>query len=168
MEQLLSLYNITTVQFFDSNNTSRNYAFSDKMVANNVFIEHYTTDPMEAEENKVVGDEKIEEDDEDPEYGSQLSVIMEHEKKYYQFLMFHSTYEIGVPVMLLQTIIFLTNLIEKTAPDQLIEYLNSICPDPLIPHEIPDKKFRDMANKMLKLKMKTVHNLIQERKADLN
>ncbi len=74
----------------------------------------------------------------------------------------------GIPVMLLQTIISLVKLIEETEPSQPIEHLTGIATDPLIPHDIPDKEFRDIANKMLKLKIQTVHNLIQEDNADLN
>lgn len=93
---------------------------------------------------------------------------MKHKNKYYQFLMFHNTIEIGVPVMLLQTITFLVKMIEEIDPGQLIEYLTRIATDPLISHDIPDKEFRDIANKMLKLKIETIHNLIQEDNADLN
>ncbi len=168
MEQVLSLYNIKSVRFFDNKNVAREYAFNDKMLANNIFIEYYSIDPNEEEENNVADDEEIEDDTEESDYGSQLSVIMEHHGKYYQFLMFHGTYEIGVPVLLLQTIIFLTDMIEKAKPNQLIEYFARIATDPLIPDEIPEKKFRDMANKMLKLKIKTIHDLIEKRQTDLN
>lgn len=168
MEQTLGIYNIKTVQFFDTKNVARKYAFSSKMLANNIFIEYYTIDPTEEEDLEVSDDEEIEDDVEDTEYGSHLSVIMEHKSKYYQFLLFHSVFEIGVPVMLLQTVIFLTNLIEKIEPAQLIEHFTSIATDPLIPHEIADKEFRDVATKMLKLKIQTVHDLIRADQAGLN
>jgi hypothetical protein len=160
---LASHYNIKTVQFVDNSEVDRHYVFSDKMLANEIFIEYYTIDTLESDEN-----EEIEDDTDGPEYGSQLSVVMKHSNRYYQFLMFHDTFEIGFPVMLLQTIVFLVKLIEEAEPNQLIEYLTEISSDPLIPHDIADRAFRDVANKMLKLKIKTIHNLIQEDKADLN
>ncbi len=137
------------------------------MWAENIAIEYYFADTFD-EESEETEDEDIEDEIEDPEYGSQLSVLMKHQNKYYQFLMYHDVVEIGVPVMLIQTILFLVRLIEQTEPDRLIEYLTSLATDPLIPHELPDKEFRDVANKMLKLKFQTIHNLNQEGKADLS
>lgn len=98
-------------------------------------------------QNEEMENEQIEDDTEESESGSQLSVIMKHKIKYYQSLMFYNTIEIGVPVMLLQTITFLVRLIEEIEPSQLIEHLTRIATDPLIPHNIPDKEFRDIANK---------------------
>ncbi|MFC6100768.1 hypothetical protein [Olivibacter domesticus] len=158
MEKLLTLYNIKTVGFVDSSHVERKYAFTSKMLANNVFIEYFTIDEFE----------EINDDSEPPEHGSRLSVIMEHRNKYYEFLMFHDAIEVGIPIILLQTIIFLIKLIEETEPDQLVEYLADVATDPLIPHEIPEKKFRDAALKMLKLKLQTVQNLIQEDNAARN
>jgi hypothetical protein len=128
------------------------------------------TDDNDIEELDIdeidIHDEDI--DEAEPEYGSRLSVIMKHKNKYYEFLMYHDTIEIGVPVMLLQTITFLVKLIDDSDPEKVIEYCATLSPDPLIPHEIPEKKFRNAANKMLKLKIQTVHNLIQEGNANLN
>lgn len=169
MDALLALYNIRTVRFWDSSGVERQYSFSSKMLANNIFIEHYTIDPSDMEDEEE-GDEVegIEEDYESPEYGSLLSVIMEHKGKHYDFVMFYNSVEIGAPVMLLQTIIFLVKLIEETKPAQLIEYLTSIATDPLIPHSIHDKEFRDSANNLIKLKLQTIHTLIQEDNAGRN
>jgi len=188
MKELLALYNIKTVHFFDNGHMARNFAFSKKMLANNIFIEHYAAGGLDEDEDEFAEDDEMEddemeddelEDDEQeddemeddaqyPEHGSQLSIVMEHKKKYYQFLMYHSTYEIGLPVMVLQTIVFLVDLIEKVEPGQLIDYISGIAIEPLIPHEIPEKDFRDAANKMLKLKIKFIHDLISEDNADLN
>lgn len=169
LKKILTLYNIKTVGFVDSSHVERKYAFTSKMSANNIFIEYYTIDDFVAEEDDdETGHEEIDDDAQAPEHGSRLSVILKHQNKYYEFLMFHDTIEIGIPIILLQTIIFLVKLIEESKSDQLIEYLASVATDPLIPHEIPDKEFREAAHKMLKLKIQTVQNLIQEGNADLN
>lgn len=171
MEKLLALYNIKTVGFVDSSHVERKYAFNSKMSAKNVFIEYFTIDDFAVEEEddrEETGHEEIDDDSESPEQGSSLSVIMKHKNKYYEFLMFRGTIEIGIPIILLQTIIFLVKLIEETEPDRLVEYLTGVAADPLIPHEIPDKEFRDAALQMLKLKLQTVQNLIQEDNATLN
>lgn len=177
MEKLFALYNIKTVGFLDGSNVARMFAFTSKMLANNIFIEFFTIDELAAEADiEETEDDDIEEvdmhdediDEVEPEYGSRLSVIMKHKNKYYEFLMYHDAIEIGVPVMLLQTITFLVKLIDDSEPEKLIEYFTTLSTDPLIPHEIPDKKFRNAANKMLKLKIQTVHDLIQEGKANLN
>lgn len=97
-----------------------------------------------------------------------LSVIIKHRNKYYDLLMYHDTMELGTPVILVQTIVFLVRLIEDTDPERLIEYLHGISPDPLIPHEIEDKKFRDSAQKLLELKIRKVQDLIREDKARHN
>lgn len=165
MDEILTFYNIRTVNFLDNSHVDRKYSFSNKMLANDIFIEYYSTDSLDAEENE---DAEIEDDYEIPEYGSQLSVIMKHQNKYYQFLMFHNTFEIGIPIMLLQTITFLVKMIENTKPGQLVEYLTNLSTDPLIPHEIPDREFREMAYEMLKQKIQTIQNLIKEENADLN
>lgn len=83
-------------------------------------------------------------------------------------LMYHDALEIGVPIMLLQTIIFIVKLIEETNPDLLVEYFTDVATDPLIPHELPDKEHRDVALKMLKARLQTIQDLIQEDNADLN
>lgn len=166
MEKLLALYNIKTVGFVDSSHVERRYAFNSKMSAKNVFIEYFTIDDFAVEEETE--HEEIDDDSESPEQGSSLSVIMKHKNKYYEFLMFRGTIEIGIPIILLQTIIFLVKLIEETEPDRLVEYLTGVAADPLIPHEIPDKEFGDAALQMLKLKLQTVQNLIQEDNATLN
>lgn len=166
MKEILALYNIKTVEFYDRRKVPHNFAFSEKMFKNNIFIEHYSSGAMDEEDE--FEDEDTEDDAENPEHGSQLSVVMKHKEKYYQFLMYHSTYEIGLPVIVLQTIIFLVDLIEKIDPAQLVVHLFGISPDPLIPHEILDIEFRDAANAMLKLKIETIHNLIKEGKAGLN
>lgn len=183
MVKLLSLYNIKTVQFIDNNAVERKYSFSDKMLANSIFIEYFTNDPFDFDEAADAESEEMEEDfdegdsdeddfDEDAldegDFGSSLSVIMKHRRKYYEFLMYHNTNEIGTPVLLLQTIIFLVKLIEEAEPDQLIEYLTSLSVAPLIPHEIEDKRFQEAARKMIKLKIQTVEELIQGNKANLN
>lgn len=168
MEQILAQNNIKTVRFFDRKHVAHNFSFSDKMLEDNIFIEYYSAGAMDEDEDELAEDEEIGDDVESAEHGSQLSVVMLHQNRYYQFLMYHGTYEIGLPVMLLQTIIFLTSLIEKTDRKQLVEYLTSISVDPLIPHEIPDKEFRGIANEMLKLKIETIHNLIIEGKSGLN
>lgn len=152
MEQALALYNIHTVRFFTNDNDSRNYAFTKKMLEHKIFLEYYSIDPLDEEELEIFEEE---------EFGVHLSVLLEYKTKYYQFSLFHNTWDIGIPVMLLQTIIFFSNLIERIEYDKLIEYLTSISIDALIPHEIPDKEFRAKANKLLKLKLQTVHNLIQ-------
>jgi hypothetical protein len=182
LEKLFALYNIKTVGFLDGSNVARMFAFTNKMLANNIFIEFFTVDESASEADlEETEDDDIEEvgidevdmhnediDEAEPEYGSRLSVIMKHKNKYYEFLMYHDTIEIGVPVMLLQTITFLVKLIDDSDPEKLIEYFTTLATDPLIPHEIPDKKFRNAANKMLKLKIQTIHDLIQEGKANLN
>jgi len=162
LEKLLaSKFNIKTVHFIDNSDVVRHYSFSDKMLANDIFIEYYSVDELESDEDDGDGSD-------DPEYGSQLSVVMKLKNRYYQFLMFHDVFEIGTPIMLLQTIVFLVKLIEEIAPGQLIEHLTEIATDPLIPHDIPEKRHRDIANKMLEVKMQTVHELIREGKSDLN
>ncbi|TXJ22285.1 MAG: hypothetical protein E6Q24_21200 [Chitinophagaceae bacterium] len=93
---------------------------------------------------------------------------MKHRGKYYEFLMYFNGVEIGTPVLLLQTIIFLVKLIEEAEPDQLIEYLTSLSVDPLVPHEIVDKEFRDIARALIKLKIQTAEELIRKKKAKLN
>ncbi|RKE52460.1 hypothetical protein [Sphingobacterium detergens] len=153
MEQTLTLYNINTVRFFDNRNVARNYAFTKKMVEHNIFLEYYTIDPLEEEDVEMIDEEK--------DYGSHLYVLLEREGKYYQFSLFHDVFEIGIPVMLMQTIIFFFFLIEKIEIEKLIEHLVGISIDALIPHEIKDKEFRDNAKKLLNLKLQTVHNLIQ-------
>jgi len=182
LEKLLALhYNIKTVHFFDSKGVDHRYVFTDKMLANEIFIEYYTVDDDIEEEEYIddgeLEDEDLEEEDESdlddgeeayPDYGSQFSVVMKHDSKYYQFLMYHSKDEIGVPIILLQSIVFVVKLIEESNPDRLIEYLTSLSPDPLIPHQIGERRFRQAANTLIKLKIQTIHRLIQEGKADLN
>ncbi|NLR67888.1 hypothetical protein HGH92_26525 [Chitinophaga varians] len=165
MEKILALNNIKTVDFIDNSNVVRKYSFTSKMVANSIFIEYYTIGEFEVDEEDYEDDEENDEDFELPEQGSRLSVLLKHRNKYYEFLMFHDTVEIGVPIILLQTIIFLVKLIEETEPDQLIEYLTGVATDPLIPHEIEDKEFRSAALKLLKVKFQTIENLIQENDA---
>lgn len=183
MKELLALYDIKTVHFFDSRGVAINFAFSKKMLANNIFIEHYSAGGLDEDEDELADDDEMEDDEmgddeleddelEDgsqyPEHGSRLSIVMEHRKKYYQFVMYHNTYEVGLPVMVLQTIVFLVGLIEKVEPGQLIDYISSIAIEPLIPHEIHEKDFRDVAKDLLKTKIKFIHNLIREENADLN
>ena len=128
------------------------------MFSENIFIEYFSVNP---------DDDDIDED-EDTEYGAQLSLIMKQQNLYYQFLMYHGAFEVSTPVMLLQTILFLIKTIEDISPDQFVKYFSSMSPDPLIPHEIPDKEFRDTANKMLKLKLERILDLIQDDNAELN
>jgi hypothetical protein len=45
MEKLLSLYNIKMVWFLDASNVSRNYAFSSKMLANDIGEDYITIWP---------------------------------------------------------------------------------------------------------------------------
>lgn len=169
MEKILALNNIQTVGFVDASNVERKYAFTSNMAANSIFIEYYTVDEFAVE---IESDDE-EEDDfngdvESPEHGSSLSVVMKNKGKYYEFLMYHNTFEIGVPVLLIQTIIFLVKLIGETGPDKLVEYLTALATDPLIPHEITDKEFKDAALKMLKVKIQTIENLIHKSKSSLN
>jgi hypothetical protein len=179
LEKLLALYNIRSVTFLDSRQTERKYAFTSKMLANNIFIEYYTINDLAvaADEEEIEDDdiddvdihyEDMEDDEVEDEYGSQLSVVMKHKNKYYQFVMFYNTVEIGFPILLLQTIIFIVKLIEETEPGKLVEYLMSISPAPLVPHEISDKEHRDIANDLLKLKIQTVHELIKDNNARHN
>ena len=167
MRKLLLLHNISTVQYLDNSNVERTYAYTDKMLANDVFIEYYSVGDLETEENVEEMKEDVE-NDSIPDYGSQLSVIMKYKHKYYQFLMFHNAVEIGSPVILLQTIVFLVNLISTTSAELLVDYLTDLSTEPLIPHLIEDSEFRNAANGMLRVKVKTIHELIQEHKADLN
>ncbi|WP_298709738.1 hypothetical protein [uncultured Chitinophaga sp.] len=170
MEKILALNNIQTVGFIDASNVERKYAFTSKMAASSVFIEYFTIDEfaVEVEDDEEEGEEDFNDDVESPEHGSSLSVIMKNKGKYYEFLMYHNTFEIGVPVILVQTIIFLVKLIEESGPDQLVEYLTSLATDPLIPHEIADREFKNVALKMLKVKIQTIEDLIHKSKSSLN
>jgi len=169
LEKILALHNIKTVGFTDNRHVERKYAFTNKMSANNTFIEYYTIDGFDAEEQDPAqtGHRKIDEF-EPEEQGSRLSVIMEHKNKYYELLMFHNTVEIGSPIILLQTIIFLVKLIEDTEPDQLVDYLADVSTDPLIPHQIREKEFSNVARMMIKTKVQTVQHLIQQDNAISN
>lgn len=171
LDNLFALHSIKRVWFIDGRNIQRSYVFTSKMQTNNIFIEYFTIDTLPEEDegpDEDIESEDFNDDESEPEYGSRLSVVMKHNNKYYEFLMYYDTFEIGVPIMLLQTILFLVKLIEETAPDLLVEYLTSLATDPLIPHEIADKSFRNAANKMIKLKLQTIHSLIREGNADLN
>lgn len=182
MDKLLALhYNIRTVHFFDNNGVDRCFYFSDKMLANDIFIEFYTKEDMELgeeeeidEEDDEIDEEEVDEEDEFennadfPEYGSQLTVLMKHKSRYYLFTMYDNTSEIGIPIMLLQTVVFVVKLIEETKPDDLVEYLTSISTAPLIPHLIPDPEFRTLAKRLIKDKIQIIHELIQEGKTGLN
>lgn len=158
MEKLLSLYNIRTVRYTDSEHNNRIYAFTHKMFHENIFIEYFYVNP---DDDDIV-------EDENTEFGGQLSLIMKQQGFYYQFLMYRSAFEVSTPVMLLQTILFLVKTVEDIRPDQLVEYFSNMASDPLIPHQIPDKEFRDTANKMLKLKLERILDLIQADNAELN
>jgi hypothetical protein len=178
MDQLLALNNIKTVHFLDRKDTDHCYSFTSKMAAKDIFIEYYNVefdeneeieDDEELEQNEDQdNDQEFEEDGDFSQYGSQLSVVMKYKSRYYQFVMYDNAHEIGVPLMLLQTIIFIVKLIEEAKPDQLVEYLTSLSTNPLIPHEIPDADFREVAKEMIKLKIKTIHQLIREEQAGLN
>jgi hypothetical protein len=126
------------------------------MFSENIFIEYFFVSPE---------DDNL---DEDTEYGGQLSLIMKQKDLYYQFLMYHGTFEVGTPVMLLQTILFLVKTIEEVRSVQFIEYFSSMAIDPLIPKEIPYKGFKDDENKKLKLKFKMILDLIRADNAELN
>lgn len=135
-------------------------------------MEYVTIEASQTEEDEEAEsqqeDDDFQDDNEEPEYGSQLSVVMKHNDRYYQFVMYHNCVEIGTPVMLLRTILFLVKLIDDTAAAQLIEYLMEISSDPLVAHNIADKKFRDAAYDIIRLKIETTDQLIQDDKADLN
>jgi len=175
LDKVLGLYNVKTVRFTDGKGVVHEFSYTSKMRANDIFIEYSTLEiPDEEEDDEDDFKEDLEEEEEDfdeekePEYGSQLSVVMKQGNKYYQFLMYHDCFEIGFPVILTQTILFLIKLIEEVDPAQLVEYLIGISPHPLIPDKIPEKDFKRIANKMLKLKIQTIQNLIQEDTAGHN
>lgn len=55
MEVLLALYNIQTVRFIDNSEIERHYFFDDKMLAENIFIEYYAADPVDTDEDEIIG-----------------------------------------------------------------------------------------------------------------
>ena len=154
LDNILALYKIRNVHSIDNDDVDRNYAFNDKMLSNEIFIEYYTRD--NGDDNEIT------------EHKTELSVLMKHKNRYYQFLMFTNTIEVGTPVMLLQTIIFLVNLIEANHSDKLVQYLTQLSIAPLIPHEIADCEYRDLANELLRLEIEAIHTSIQQSGAALN
>lgn len=91
-----------------------------------------------------------------------------YQNKYYDLVMYRNAVEIGTPVLLIQTIIFLVKLIGDSQPLKIVEYLTSIATDPLIPHQIEDMEFRESAYEMIRLKLQTIQNLISTHKAGRN
>jgi len=167
VEELLALYGIRSVVYYDNVDVRRIYAFTSEMAARNIFIEFYDADEAETEEDE---DDEVHvlNDGEMPDHGSQMSVIMEHENKYYQFLLYDGAYETAVPIMQIQTINFLVELIEPIPSDRLVPYLTTLSTDPLIPHLIEDKEHRELAVTLVKSKILTVHELIKESNAGFN
>lgn len=168
MEELLALYGIRSVVYYDNVDVRRTYAFTSEMAARNIFIEFYDTDEAGEEEEENDEVRILNDDDEMPDHGSQMSVIMEHENKYYQFLLYDGAYEIAVPIMQIQTINFLVELIEPIPSDRLVRHLTTLSTDPLIPHLIEDKEHRELAVTLVKSKILTVHELIKESNAGFN
>ena len=169
MEKLLEHNNIRVISYFDGYETERRYAFSPSMLTKNIFIEFFTIEASDLEPDEVADFEDEEEDEEIlPEPGSFLSVIMEHKKKFYEFLMYHDAFEIGSPVLLVQTILFLVKTIDQFSAEEVIEYLTDLAPDPLIPHEIKAKKHRELAISLVKIKLTHVHQVLNEGKEGLN
>ena len=180
MQKLLALHNIGLVTLPLNDGDYRQYAFTPKMIANRIFIEFKSdayaaqdtiADLAEDEDDEALANENVlaeAADENEDDLGTHLSVLIEYNKSYYLFTMFHNADDLSAPILLAQTIIFLASLCEKYPPEQLLGILHETCVEPLIPDEIEDRQHRHYAKKLISTKIQMAMQLISEENSDLN